>query len=175
MTIPMAMLALLHETPQHGFALKKRYDDLLGQERELKAGQVYSTLARLERDGLCEGVGFEKGSAADRRMYAITADGLTEIETWVATPELPSGRPTQLFTKVVLSIVVGGDGEAVIGAYRTAYVRRMREITAARHSADTIERLVGDYEIAHLEADLQWIDIASARLGDLVSSVRGAQ
>ena len=47
----MALLALLDRTPSHGFALKRRYDDLLGHDRELRFGQVYATLARLERDG----------------------------------------------------------------------------------------------------------------------------
>lgn len=163
----MAMLALLSESPSHGFALKQRYDELLGQEREVKAAQVYSTLARLERDGFCEGLGFEKGSAADKRMYAITDAGVTTVHDWIATPGLPSGRPGEVFVKVVLALVAGQDGAAVLDAHRELYLTRMRELTAQRRTADAVDRLAADYELAHLQADLDWIEIAAARLPSL--------
>lgn len=167
----MAMLALLAESPQHGFALKQRYDDLLGQDRELKAGQVYSTLARLERDGYCEGLGFEKGSAADKRIYAITDSGVMTVHEWITTPALPSGRPGEVFSKVVLALVAGADGAAVLDAHRNLYLTRMRELVALRRNADDVDRLAADYEIEHLQADLNWIETASARL-DSLNAVR---
>lgn len=167
----MAMLAFLSASPHHGFALKQQYDELLGQDRELKAGQVYSTLARLERDGYCEGVGFEKGSAADRRMYAITDAGVTTVQDWISHPSLPTGRPGEVFAKAVLAVVAGHDGAAVLDAHRELYLARMREVTARRRTADVVERLAGDYELAHLQADLDWIEIASARLGQLAEEL----
>ncbi len=174
MTVPMALLALLDEGPTHGFDLKRRYDALLGHERELKYGQVYSTLARLERDGLADGVGVEAGSGADRKMYAITAHGITELDHWLATPEPASGRPAEVFTRVVLALVSGRPAEQVLDAHRRAYLDRMRALTARRHDGDVIDRLAGDYEIAHLEADLQWIELASARLTTIAAQVRAA-
>lgn len=171
MTVPMALLALLDDGPTHGFALKRRYDSLLGQERELKYGQVYATLSRLERDGLAHGVGLEQGEGADRKVYAITDAGISELDTWLAAPHLPSGRPTELFTKVVLALVAGRSAEAVLGSQRRVYLERVRALTAARHDGDVVDRLAGDYEIAHLKADLDWIEIASARLGDLAEQV----
>src|SRR5690625_6666553 len=72
MSVPMALLALLDDGPAHGFDLKRRYDALLGHGRELKYGQVYATLQRLERDGMAAGVGVEAGSGADRKLYAVT-------------------------------------------------------------------------------------------------------
>ena len=175
MTVPMAILALLDDGPTHGFALKRRYDALLGQGRELKYGQVYSTLARLERDGLADGIGVEQGEGADRKVYAITSAGVSELDTWLATPHLPSGRPAELFTKVILALVAGRPADAVLDAQRRTYLARMRELTAARHGGDVVDRLAGDYEIAHLEADLRWIELAGTRLGDLAASVgRGA-
>ena len=104
MTIPMALLALLDSSPSHGFALKRRYDDLLGHDRELRFGQVYATLARLERDGLADGVGLERGEGADRKVYAITPDGVAELDRWLVTPQLPGGRPAELFTRVILAL-----------------------------------------------------------------------
>jgi len=170
----MALLALLDGGPAHGFALKRRYDALLGQGRELKYGQVYSTLARLERDGLANGVGIEQGEGADRKVYAITPDGAGELDAWLAAPHVPSGRPSELFTKVVLALVAGRPAADVLDGQRAAYLARMRELTAARRTGDLVDRLAGDYEIAHLEADLRWIELAGARLDTLAQAVHSA-
>lgn len=172
MTVPMALLALLDDGPTHGFDLKRRYDALLGHERELKYGQVYSTLARLERDGLAAGVGIEAGAGADRKVYAITPAGVSELDAWLAAPQPVGGRPSELFTRVVLALVSGRSADQVLDAHRRVYLDRMRELTAARRGGDVIDRLVGDYEAAHLSADLEWIELASARLGDIAAEVR---
>jgi DNA-binding PadR family transcriptional regulator len=172
MTVPMALLAILESSgATHGFALKRRYDELLGRATELKYGQVYSTLARLERDGLAQGMGLEKGEGADRRVYAITPDGMDELESWLMRPSPPGGRPSELFTRVVLAIVSGRSGEDVLVAQRTAHLARMREITAARNEGDVIDRLAGDFEMAHLEADLKWVELAGQRMAKLVAEI----
>ncbi|QOR70935.1 helix-turn-helix transcriptional regulator [Ruania alkalisoli] len=171
MTVPMALLALLDDGPAHGFVLKRRYDSVLGQERELRYGQVYATLSRLERDGFTSGVGVEQGEGAERKVYAITDDGVAELDRWLATPHEPGGRPTELFTKVILALVAGRPAEQILDAHRRSYLARMRELTAARRTGDVIDRLAGDHQIAHLEADLNWIEIAAARLGDLERTI----
>lgn len=164
----MALLTLLGTEPKtHGFALKRRYDELLGADRELKPGQVYATLTRLERDGLAEGVGFEFGGAAERRLFAITDRGVTEVDEWLLTPQLPGGRPSELFARVILALVSGRPAADILEAQRAAYLVRMREITGARGAGDVVDRLAGDYELAHLEADLRWIDLAGQRLRTL--------
>lgn len=171
----MAILAFLDEGPTHGFDLKRRYDALLGHERELKYGQVYSTLQRLERDGLASGVGVEHGGGADRKVYAITDAGVSELDDWLAAPEPAGGRPTGLFTRVVLALASGRPAERVLEVHRRAYLDRMRVLTAARGAGDVVDRLAGDYEIAHLEADLGWIELASARLTEIAAQLRVAR
>lgn len=171
MTIPMALLALLDVGPSHGFALKRRYDDLLGHDRELRYGQVYATLARLERDGLAGGVGLEPGEGADRKVYAITSDGVAELDRWLTTPNLPSGRPSELFTRVVLALAADRPAEGILDEQRAVYLARVRDLTAARRGGDVIDRVTADFEIAHLEADLRWIELAGARLADLRTGV----
>ena len=171
MTVPMALLALLDGAPAHGFALKRRYDGLLGQASELRYGQVYSTLARLERDGLADGVGIEPGEGADRKVYAITEAGVAELDRWLQEPFLPGGRPAELFTRVVLALASGRPVEAILDAQRVVYLSRMRQLTATRNAGDAIDRLAADFEIAHLEADMRWIELAGARLTDLRADV----
>lgn len=176
MTVSLALLTLLETTgSSHGFALKRRYDTLLGRDRELGFGQVYSTLARLERDGLAAGVGFEHGGAAERRLYAITDSGLTEINTWLRTPQLPGGRPTELFTKVILALVSGRPAEQLLDAQREVHLQRMREITCGRANGDVIDRLAGDFEMVHLEADLKWVALAGQRLNQLAKELNTRQ
>lgn len=163
----MAVLALLDRHPAHGFALKRSYDELFGRGRELKYGQVYSTLARLERDGLAHGVGVQPGEGADRKVYAITDSGVAELETWLDQPQQPSGRPSELFTKVTLALASSRAAEPVLDRQRRAHLERMRELTAVRHTGDVIDRLARDHELAHLEADIRWVELAAARLGEL--------
>ncbi|MBK5248988.1 MAG: helix-turn-helix transcriptional regulator [Actinomycetales bacterium] len=177
MSVPMAILGLLEPQPTHGFAIKRRYDALIGGGRELKYGQVYATLARLERDGLASGVGVEPGEGADRKLHAITNTGVAELETWLSTPQLPHARPSELVTRVVLALVAGRPAEPILDGQRRVYLDRMRELTAARGTADPIARALADYEMAHLEADIRWIDLAATRLGPMreqLASTEGA-
>lgn len=164
MSVPMALLALLSPAPNHGFALKRRYDTVLGKDRPLAFGQVYSTLARLERDGLTTDIGIEHGSAADRHLYAITPAGITEFEAWLTAPVAAGSRPTELFTKVILALESGRDPHVILAQQRSEYLIRMRDLHRLR-GTDAIDLLAADYEIAHLEADLNWIEQAGARLG----------
>ncbi len=171
----MAMLALLDTGPSHGFALKRRYDHLFSAHgRELKYGQVYATLARLERDDLAADVGIEQGEGADRKVYAISPHGVAELDAWLAAPQPPATRPSELFTKVVLALVAGRPAVDVLDTQRRAHLSRMRQITAARRDADAIDRLAGDFEIAHLEADIAWIETAAGRLDSLATWVAEA-
>jgi len=52
MSLRYGILGLLTEEPLHGYEIKSRFETLLGGAWEVNIGQVYSTLQRLERDGL---------------------------------------------------------------------------------------------------------------------------
>jgi DNA-binding PadR family transcriptional regulator len=163
-TASMALLAILDQGPTHGFDLKRRFDALLGHDRELKYGQVYSTLARLERDGLAAGIGLQAGAGNDRKLYAITPAGITELDHWLSTPSPVTAQRTDVFARVVLALASGRSTDDVLDIHRRAYLDRMRVLTAVRGEADTVGRLAADFEIAHLEANLQWIELAAGRL-----------
>lgn len=170
----MALLALLDHRPAHGFALKRDYDRVLGHDRELRTGQVYATLGRLERDGLAGEVGLERGQGPDRKVYAITPAGVSELDRWLSTASSTSDRPSALFTRVVLALVSGRSVDEVLDAQREVHLARMRELTRARHDGDAVDRMAADFEIAHLQADLTWIEGTAARLPALRASVAEA-
>lgn len=48
----MGLLALLEAGPSHGYELKPSFEARTGGVRTVKVSQVYSTLERLEADGL---------------------------------------------------------------------------------------------------------------------------
>jgi len=172
MSVSHTLLGLLEPAPSHGYTLKHEYDARFARARPLKFGQVYATLARLERDGLVTVAGIEHGEGPDRRRYAITKTGVTELEEWLMTAEPPTAHAQSvLFAKVVLALMSGRPAPDILDAQRAEHLARMREITAARHEVDVVDRLAGDYEIAHLEADLKWIEIAASRLDALTKEL----
>ena len=54
MSVPHALLALLSEGPKYGLRLQNEFESRTGEVWPLNVGQVYTTLQRLERDGLVE-------------------------------------------------------------------------------------------------------------------------
>lgn len=168
MSIPHAILGLLEPGPQHGYTLKHSYDERLGRGRPLRFGQVYATLARLERDGFAAISSVEAGDGPERKRYAITPDGVSEFTRWLMTPEEPDTR-TQgvLFAKTVLALQSGRSAADVLDAQRTVHIARMREVREGARTGDVLDTLAADFEIAHLEADLKWIETAGARIGSL--------
>ncbi len=77
-----------------------------------------------------------------------------------------------LFTKVVLSLMLGRPAEEYLDLQRAAHLRRMRELTEIRRKGEKVDALLADHGLFHLEADLRWIDVTAARLGMLAELVR---
>jgi len=173
MTVPFALLGLLEREPSHGYDLKRDYDAYFGRGKPLLIGQVYSTLGRLARDGKVVVGPAEPGAGPDRKRYVITEQGATEVETWLAEPvEAEPHLQTVLFTKVVLALMLGRDAEAYLDLQRAAHLQRMRELTEIKRDGPLVDRLLADHGLFHLEADLRWIEVTSARLGALAEEVR---
>ena len=108
MTVPIALLGLLEREPSHGYDLKREYDTYFGRDKPLPFGQVYSTLARLTRDGKVIAADAEPGGGPDRKRYVITDRGVSELETWLSEPVTPEPHlQTVLFAKVVLALMSG--------------------------------------------------------------------
>jgi DNA-binding PadR family transcriptional regulator len=172
MSTAFTLLGLLEPGPSHGYELKRAFDRRFGIDRPLAFGQVYATLGRFERDGLAAVVGTEAGEGPERKRYAITEQGVTDLERWLAEAEAP--RPhlqTVLFAKVVLALLSGRDAERFLDGQRAAHLARMRELTELRRAAPLSEALLADYALFHLEADLRWLELTAARLDDLAAQV----
>jgi DNA-binding PadR family transcriptional regulator len=172
-TVSYALLALLEESTRHGYDLKRAYDQRFGGGRVLRYGQVYRTLSQLVRDGQVTVAAVEPGAGPDRKRYAITDQGVTDLERWLIEPEDPEPHlQAVLFTKVVLALISGRPAESYLDAQRAHHVERMRSLTSQRRAAAAPEALHIDYELFHIEADLRWIDHAAGRLAHLAEEIR---
>jgi DNA-binding PadR family transcriptional regulator len=168
----MALLGLLDREPSHGYDLKRDYDTYFGRGRPLPFGQAYATLARLTRDGKAMVGEAEPGAGPDRKRYSITEAGKSEVELWLAEP-IPAEPhlQTDLFVKVVLSLMLGLPAETYLDVQRATHLARMRELTELKGRGGVVDTLLADHGLFHLEADLRWIDLTTARLAVLAKEV----
>ncbi|MBT2411946.1 MULTISPECIES: PadR family transcriptional regulator [unclassified Streptomyces] len=168
------LLGLLASGPSHGYDLKRRHDARFPQARPLAYGQVYTTLQRLVRDGLAEIDGTGSDGGPERTAYRATEEGGRELARWAAEVAPPAPHVTnEIFAKVVVSALAGGDPAAYLRDQRAAHLARMRELTAVKTApgADLATVLSADYALNHLDADLRWMTTTAARLTTLTAEV----
>src|SRR6266568_2253570 len=104
-----------------------------------------------------------------------TPAGAREFDAWLPQPIEPEPHlQTVLFSKVVLALMLGRPAETYLDAQRAAHLQRMRELTEIKRSGALMDALLADHGLFHLEADLRWIDVTSARLSALAEMVRDA-
>ena len=171
MSVPYALLGLIERKPSHGYELKQAYEHLFAETRPIRVGQLYSTLHRLERDGTIMLDGEESSDAGpDRKRFAITDEGRAELDRWLAKPEPPETfLQTTMFTKVVLAQFSDRPAEEYLDGQRARHLARMRELSRLKRSGSTVDALLADHALLHLEADIKWIDIAEERLAALTA------
>lgn len=167
-----ALLGLLGQRPSYGYDLKHDYDRHFGGEKPLAFGQVYATLARLLKHGLIELLGDEAGGGPDRKRYEITPAGRERLVEWLFSAEVPSATlQSNLFAKTVIALLLGDDAERLLDVQRSEHLSRMRELTRRKQGADLGTVLLCDHALFHIEADLRWIELTSARLTELRAEV----
>jgi DNA-binding PadR family transcriptional regulator len=167
MSLKFGILGLLAEEPLHAYSVKARFEDLLGGSWEVNIGQVYTTLQRLERDGLVEpaAVRGDRG----RLPYRLTATGGKALEAWLAEPESePQQLRAEIYVKLLLAIRGPRSGlAALLARQRRAYLQRLKDLATLERAARAEGRddLVLLYKgaILHTEADLAWVDVCRSK------------
>jgi DNA-binding PadR family transcriptional regulator len=160
---PEVLLAVLRRGPAHGYDVKRDHDEWFPDGRPLAYGQVYATLARLERDGLVEVVETRTEGGPERTVYAVTEAGEAHVQTWLSDPAPAGGGNTEeIVRKAIAALRTGADPAPFLVAQRAAHLRRMRAL-ADEPVADPVAGLARDHLVAHLDADLRWLDLAVAR------------
>jgi DNA-binding PadR family transcriptional regulator len=176
MSVSYALLGLLEQEPSrgsHGYELKRQYDQFFGQGKPLPYGQVYSTLARLVRDGRILEMGSAPGEGPERRLYAITEEGEEAFGSWLSSPVTPEAHLQSLLAmKMTLALLLNRPADAYLDAQRHTHLERMRELTTMRRAAPLVDQLLIDHALFHLEADLRWIDLTTGRLDNLAKELK---
>ena len=159
--LPYALLGLLAERPQHGYDLKKAFEAMLAGTWQVNIGQIYSTLARLERDGLVVSRKQPQELLPDRKVYTLTEKGRQALQEWLAQPLLPPARlKVDFFLKLLLARRSGlADICALIWRQRQRLMQSIAELTPLlQRPRDDEHRLLAEGLLFHLEADLKWLD-----------------
>ena len=167
-----ALLGLLAREGRHGYDLKQALEQALGGSWEINFGQIYSTLQRLERDGLVTAEA-DESDRRGKKTYELTELGRQELEGWFDQPVEKSRRlRDEFFVKLVVRHLAGhGDAVEMIARQRQAYLQRVRDLTrlAAEGPDDPFVTLLVEGAILHLQADLRWLDLCDERLERLES------
>ncbi|MCS0635267.1 PadR family transcriptional regulator [Streptomyces sp. LP05-1] len=176
MSIRHGLLALLEPGPRYGSQLRSEFESRTGSTWPLNVGQVYTTLSRLERDGLVAQSG-EDG--AGHVLYTITEAGRAELRTWFGRPvDRTSPARDELAIKLAMAVGTPGvDIREVIQSQRRHTVRAMQDYTrlkaraltaletgAAHERDDVAWLLVLEQLIFQTEAEARWLDHCEARL-----------
>jgi hypothetical protein len=151
MSVRHALLALLSEGPTYGLQLRQEFEARTGEVWPLNVGQVYTTLQRLERDGL------------------VASDGEAELAEWLRTPpDLSSPPRDELVIKVLVAARLPGvDVREVMQIHRRHLVELMQQWTRIKDLAtsdDVALALVVDAELFRLDGVIRWLDTADGRL-----------
>lgn len=167
MSVRHSLLAILAEHPTHGYGLKSTFEKSTGGTWPLNVGQVYTTLNRLERDGLVAATSIE---ASDRQTWRITETGRAALADWYATPvvDAPPSRD-ELALKVLLAVAADDvDVRAILMSQRVATLERLQQYTRHKRDADPDRELpfllLLDALILKSEAEVKWLDLCEERL-----------
>jgi DNA-binding PadR family transcriptional regulator len=175
MSVRHSLLALLERGPMHGYGLKSEFEAATGQMWPLNDGQVYTTLTRLERDGLVEADEEPDG----QRAYRLTPAGRKELRSWFSEAVRRDLVPRQeLAIKLIFAVrSPSADVHQVIQRQRTATVRTLQELTRLKSDGggdDLAWTLTLDGLLFQGEAEVRWLDLCEARLAAAGSTATAA-
>ena len=157
------VLAMLAKEPSHGYQLRARLRQALGPIGDaMNDGQVYVTLARLEKAGL---VACESSAGLpdrpDRKVYTLTAAGQQRVAGWLAEVSWPRPDLAEFHLKLIAAAAAGlADPITIVDTQRRELLRRLRDAQrAAMAEPDRSDAaLLLEGIVLRLQADLRWLE-----------------
>jgi DNA-binding PadR family transcriptional regulator len=166
--VKFPLLALLAGRPAHGYELKQAFEERFGAVwPPINIGQVYSTLGRLERDGL---VSFEEVPQQGRpakKVYEICESGELALLDWLNAPAAGTRIKDEFFMKFVLAQLTGAsDPYELIERQRAEALRSLRDLAdlVSENGENAGTALLIEGAALHLQADLRWLDRCEEQL-----------
>jgi DNA-binding PadR family transcriptional regulator len=174
MSVKYALLGILSERDRHGYDLKGAFDERVGEFWSLNYGQIYTTLDRLEREGLVEWRDEPQEKRPDRKIYRITGKGRRELERWLGRPVARTrALRDELFIKL-LFLDRGAPAPILdlIHRQKQVYLQHMKRLTKRKielgrrpdHAETLVTELLMDAALFHAEADVRWLGLCEQKL-----------
>jgi DNA-binding PadR family transcriptional regulator len=155
------VLAMLAKEPSHGYQLRARLRDALGPLGDaMNAGQVYVTLARLEKAGLLSAE-TDGAEPSDRKVYALTSSGQQRVAEWLAEVSWPRPDLAEFHLKLIAAAWAGlADPLTIVDTQRRELLRRLRDVqrAAMAEPAGSDAALLLEGIVLRLQADLRWLE-----------------
>ncbi len=180
MSIKHAILGLLAEAPGHGYDLRAAFETQLAPQSRLNYGQVYTTLERLQRDGLVANEVVSQTERPDKKVYSVTDRGRGELAAWLSQPaKLELDLRNETYLKIMLARRLEGfDPLETIAIERRACLERMHDVAQARAKTGSSAaaaaafgtRVLLDLALLRLEAFSKWLE----RCEELLSEDEGS-
>jgi PadR family transcriptional regulator, regulatory protein AphA len=82
MSLRHTLLAVLTSEPMSGYDLVKYFDGSVAFLWSAPHSQIYPELRRMETAGLLSSMTVPRGEKAQKRIYALTDEGLAELRRW---------------------------------------------------------------------------------------------
>ncbi len=169
MSVRQSLLAILDQAPCYGYQLRGEFESRTGGTWPLNAGQVYTTLDRLERDGLVVSDGADPEG---RVRYRITDAGSADVASWLGSAVQRSQTRDDLAMKLALaSTLPGVDIAALIQMQRSATLATLQDLTRTKSSkasptsaSELAWSLVVESMIFAAEAEVRWLDYSEAAI-----------
>jgi DNA-binding PadR family transcriptional regulator len=166
LSVRNSLLAILDAGSRHGYGLKSEFEAATGNVWPLNVGQVYSTLSRLERDGLV----LTSEDGVRQKIYRLSDKGRRELQHWYETPvERDVGPRQELAIKLVFAMRAGPERvRDVVQRQRKVTMASLQEFTrlkvAAGIDGDLAWLMMLDALIFQADAEARWLDLCEARL-----------
>jgi len=156
MSFANAVLAVLVDGPQHGYAVHGALRSLLAGVRPVNHGQVYATLERLAREALVTRGVDPSGGAT----FALTPDGRRALERWLERALGCASPDGELPARLAL-LAAEGD---LPGAARLVAEQRTRCAALERVLATRPDDLVREAALRHVAAERAWLALVEQAL-----------
>lgn len=167
MSLKSTLLAVLADGPVHGYQLKKAVEALTADLWSINDGQIYTTIQRLERDGLVR-TSDEEG----QRVVELSEAGRRHLDAWFDETRAPAvGERDELTIKIALALDRPGllsenRLAALVDRQRRAGIEALQGLTrtkAGTAPADLAQNAVLDAAIARVRAEVEWLDDVDQR------------
>lgn len=171
MSVKFAMLSLLSDEPAHGYRLRQRFQEKIGDFWQLNGGQVYQTLTTLERDGWIEV--FDPGldlpatrASRESVQYQLTDEGRARLRSWLAEP---ATTPEPHRDETLVRLLILDDAaevetrrfirheQEIYSHYLACLCGKKRRLPAEITKATLAARLGIEAAISHARAHLEWL------------------